>query len=332
MSSGYLLLDQPNPNGPHFYTTRNKPLLAIVVHITAGLEDLDTVDDHSAEATAQYAATTSTQVSWHSGSDTDSSVYLLPAGYTAWHATAYNGSTYGHEISKTHPDWRSMSADWVRKTLGRAADTLRPVAQANGIPARKATRAELDREIANYNAGRPWQPVGYIGHTELQPENRRDPGMVGGVDTFPWGDFLGLIQDGDDLSGEGANLLAFMATGGPSTRVNSLEEAEAQKVDRSSLFGRVLDVQLALTAFIPMVSAALSAGVKIAPADLNKINELMRSTIDIAVDAATQEHIVPALEEGAGANADVQAIANATAQKVKASIGQALVASMGEHS
>src|SRR5687768_3425480 len=109
--SGYLLLDQPNPNGPHFYPTRNKPLLAIVVHITAGLEDLDTVNDHSAEATAQYAATTRTQVSWHSGSDTDSSVYLLPANHTAWHATAYNGSTYGHEISKTHPDWRSMSAD-----------------------------------------------------------------------------------------------------------------------------------------------------------------------------------------------------------------------------
>ena len=192
--SGYLLLDQPNPNGPHYYTTRNRPLLAIVVHVTAGLEDLDTVDDHSAEATAQYAATTGTEVSWHSGSDTDSWIDLLPAGFTAWHATAYNSTTYGHEISKKHTDWRSMPTEWVRKTLGFAAAGLRVKALANGIPMRKATRAELDREIANYNAGRPWQPVGFISHAELQSD-RTDPGFVSGLDTFPWNDFFALMGE-----------------------------------------------------------------------------------------------------------------------------------------
>jgi hypothetical protein len=196
--SGYLLLDQPNPNGKHFYPSRNRPVLAIVVHVTAGLEDLDTIDDHSAEATAQYAATTATEVSWHSGSDTDSAVYLLPASCTAWHATAYNSSTYGHEISKNHTDWRTMPDEWTTKTLTRAGAVLGPIAAANNIPNRKATRAELDREIANYDAGRPWQPVGYISHAELQSD-RRDPGWVSGVDTFPWTRFLGLTQ-GDDMS------------------------------------------------------------------------------------------------------------------------------------
>lgn len=190
----YTLLDRPNPNGPHYYTTRNEPLLAIVMHITAGLEDLDTVDDHSAENTAEYCRTTDREVSWHSGSDADSFLYLLPAGYTAWHATSYNSCTYGHEQSKKHTDWRVMSADWVRKTIRNAAKCLSPIVAENNIPIRKATRAELDRERANYRAGRPWKPVGFISHAELQPEDRTDPGWVRGVDTYPWADLFAAID------------------------------------------------------------------------------------------------------------------------------------------
>jgi hypothetical protein len=193
---GYLLLDDPNPNGDHFYPTRNRKLLAIVMHITAGLEDLDGVDDHSAENTAQYCRTTSTEVSWHSGSDTDTWVTLLPATYTAWHASAYNSPTYGHEISKKHTDWRTMSDRWVASTLFVAAAGLKSVAQAYGIPLRKATRAELDREIAKGAAG---TPVGFISHSEVQPADRTDPGWVNGVDTFPWARFFALMTEEDDM-------------------------------------------------------------------------------------------------------------------------------------
>src|SRR5688500_6361688 len=97
---GFYLLDNPNPNGPFYYTTRRGKILAMVVHITAGLEDLDATNDHSAEATARYAATTSRPVSWHLGSDTDSGFHLLPASYTAFHVRGYNSTTIGHEISK----------------------------------------------------------------------------------------------------------------------------------------------------------------------------------------------------------------------------------------
>lgn len=198
---GFTLLDRPNPHGQHYYPTRVKPLLAIVNHITAGLEDLDTVNDHSAENTANYAGNTDREVSWHSGSDTDSWVDLLPATYTAWHVLNYNSCTYGHEISKKHTDWRVMSPEWVHKTLRNAAigpdgrGGLKQIALRYGIPLRKATRAELDREIANYNAGRPWKPVGFIGHTELQPEDRLDPGKVQSVDTFPWDQFFSYMHD-----------------------------------------------------------------------------------------------------------------------------------------
>lgn len=204
---GYTLIDRPNPYGPHYYESRLRPLLACVMHITAGLEDLDTIADHSAENTANYAGTTDRDVSWHSGSDTDSWVSLLPATYTAWHVLSYNSPTYGHEISKRHTDWRVMPRDWIVKTLRIAAvgpdgkSGLKAIALRYGIPLRKATRAELDRELANHAAGRPWKPVGFIGHTELQPRDRLDPGLVGSIDTFPWDEFFSYMTDdavGDD--------------------------------------------------------------------------------------------------------------------------------------
>jgi hypothetical protein len=243
---GFYLLDRRNPYGDHFYPTRNKPLLAIVGHITAGLEDLDTVDDHSAENTAAYAGNTDRDVSWHSGSDTDSWVNLLPATYTAWHVVNYNSCTYGHEISKKHTDWRVMSPDWVTKTLRNAAvgpdgsGGLRKVALENRIPLRKATRAELDREIANFNAGRPWTPVGFISHAELQPADRTDPGLVGRIDTFPWDRFFAfmtgptsakrVLEDDAMLirnlkTGETAVLSGGVLTGVSSTNANATNQA-----------------------------------------------------------------------------------------------------------
>jgi hypothetical protein len=185
----YYLLDHRNPHGDHFYTSRRGSILAIVVHITAGLEDLDGVDDHSAENTARYAATTDRQVSWHSGSDADSSLDLLPASYTAFHVHGYNSPTYGHEISKRETDWRDDPPGWVAKTLGRAAAHLAPKAAELGIPIRKAKKAELDAAIAVNGA-----PVGFIGHWELDPSRRSDPGRVGNLDTFPWDPFLAALR------------------------------------------------------------------------------------------------------------------------------------------
>lgn len=178
-----------NPYGPHYYTSRRGTVLAIVIHITAGLEDLDGVDDHSAEKTARYAATTSRPVSWHSGSDADSSLDLLPASYTAFHCQGYNSRTYGHEISKRDTDWRDEPPGWVAKTIGRAAAHLAPKAIELGVPIRKARRSDLDTAIAVNGA-----PAGFIGHWELDPGRRSDPGRVGNLDTFPWDPFFAALR------------------------------------------------------------------------------------------------------------------------------------------
>lgn len=184
---GFYLLDHPNPHGPNYYTTRRGKILAYVIHITAGLEDLDTVDDHSAENTARYAATTDRSVSWHRGSDTDSGLELLPTEFTAFQVVGYNSTTIGHEISKKSPDWRPVAKTWIEKTLDQAARLAGPALKKHGIPIRHATKAELDLQIARGAAG---QPVGLIGHAPLDPTRRLDPGIVGPLDTFPWSGFL----------------------------------------------------------------------------------------------------------------------------------------------
>ena len=181
---GYYMLDNQNPYGEHFYRSRRSPLLAIVVHCTAGLEDTDLIGvDQSAENTARYAATTDRSVSWHSGSDSDTWLNLLPYDYTGWQCVNYNSTTAGHEISKRDMSWSDEPAEWVTRTLTIAARGLRTKAFRHGIPLRRATKAELDRAIAT---GGP--PVGFIGHRELDPTRRTDPGT-----DFPWDRFFALM-------------------------------------------------------------------------------------------------------------------------------------------
>lgn len=106
----------------------------------------------------------------------------------------HNSCTLGREISKRHTDWRSMPAHWTRATLANAAVGDARWCRRWGIPVRKATRAELDQAIAHYRATGQARPVGFIGHTELDPTRRSDPGKVRSVDTFPWHSYLELVH------------------------------------------------------------------------------------------------------------------------------------------
>lgn len=233
----FYLLDRANPNGPHFYPTRRNKLIAIVVHITAGLEDLDLRgDDMSAENTARYAATTDRAVSWHSGSDSDTWVQLLPAGYTAFQAVNYNSSTYGHEISKTDVSWNDEPAEWVTRTLRNAAlgvggsGGLAAVARAHGIPFRRATRADVDRGISTGT------PVGFVAHSDLDPARRRDPG-----DDFPWTRFLSLMAGPPPVPPTTSG--GFMSDLSSAEQRRILELAEANARVLGPLAQRVADIE-----------------------------------------------------------------------------------------
>lgn len=189
---GFWLLDNPNPNGDHFYTTRRKQIKAAVIHITAGLEDLDLLGiDHSAEKTAEYAATTTRSVSWHMGADSDSKIDLLPWSYTAFQCVNYNSSTVGLEISKRFTDWRNAAPEWRRRTFANSVDLLKSGMEYYKIPLRHATKAELDYAILTDGP-----PVGFVGHFQLDPTRRDDPGRLTGtdIDTFPWDEFINAFN------------------------------------------------------------------------------------------------------------------------------------------
>lgn len=177
------LLENPNPFGPHYYPKRRGKVLAIVMHVTAGLEGIAGRTDLSAEKTARYAATTDRKVSWHSGSDTDSHLQLVPDSFTAFHCVGYNSVTVGHEISKRDTCWADESPEWVAASLKQAAASLAPRAKDLGIPLRKASKAELDRAIRTNGA-----PVGFVAHSDLDPKRRSDPGK-----DFPWSRLFDLI-------------------------------------------------------------------------------------------------------------------------------------------
>lgn len=190
----YYLLTSQNSHAPRrsngkrgwYYPSRNRRLTLIVMHCTAGLEDLDMRGpDDSAERTARYAATTNRAVSWHSGSDSDGVVELLPPDHTAFHCKGFNSGSYGHEISKSDMTWRDEPKDWVEATLLHAASHLGPMAKAHGIPLRmiKAheAKAAYDRQIPSLG--------GFVSHSELDPSRRRDPGL-----DFPWKRFFELCK------------------------------------------------------------------------------------------------------------------------------------------
>lgn len=180
--SGFYLLDRDTAR-KSYYTSRHGSILAVVMHVTAGLQGRPAGADSSAEQTAKYAATTDRAVSWHSGSDTDSHLQLLPDSFTAFHCQGYNSRTIGHEISKRDVSWADEDPLWVTKTLEQAVASLRGRVKALGIPPRWASKAELDRAIATNGP-----PVGFVDHSALDPDRRQDPGR-----DFPRNRFLSLL-------------------------------------------------------------------------------------------------------------------------------------------
>lgn len=171
MSTGYYLLDHPNPNAPNRgdgrywgYRSRNGALRVVVLHTPETGLDLDPPDT-SAEAVARYFAHTDRPASAHENVDSDSHVPLLPDDHVAFHVRSYNTHTWGIEISSRHDQWDEVPDWWLDATLDRSAQRVARVCRDHGIPARFIDRRQVDAGEA-----------GITYHSELDPGRRSDPG------------------------------------------------------------------------------------------------------------------------------------------------------------
>lgn len=178
---GYYLVD----NGGHYYAQRQKKIKGIVIHITAGLEDLDLKGaDLSAEKTARYFATTDRKASAHAVVDSDTIIDLLPDKAVAFHCINYNGATLGLEICKTDVTWSDEPKDWVERTLKNAAKWCSSRVAKYDIPILLCSKNEVDVRLSS------GKMFGFTYHSRLDPSRRRDPG-----EDFPWGQFVSYLVD-----------------------------------------------------------------------------------------------------------------------------------------
>lgn len=87
-------------------------------------------------------------------------------------------------------EWRDDPQPWSDDMLRNAAVWAAPRVKEHSIPlVLIRNRDEIDTKVA---AG---QKVGFCYHGDLDPDNRTDPGIVSGVDTFPIAKFFSFLAE-----------------------------------------------------------------------------------------------------------------------------------------
>jgi hypothetical protein len=154
---------------------------AIVVHTAEITADVDGLD-LAAEAIAAFISRrTDGPGSYHSVVDSDTTVRVGRYEWEMYHdGTGGNRWSLGLSFACRAAQWPLLPDQWVagalRNGAAEAANMARWVRSTVGVvvPGRRITAAE-------YRAGKP----GFVGHGELDPGRRTDPGL-----DFPWDEFL----------------------------------------------------------------------------------------------------------------------------------------------
>lgn len=181
------LEDHP-PARRQYYTQRKATVSgAIVVHTAENNTDTY-LPDGGAEAVAGFISRRGEAGSYHSLVDSDS---IVNVGRYEWQmfGEGTGGNRWALHLSFAckASQWNSSAlASWVRPAIEKGATEAISMAawvkSTTGIivPAVRISEAE-------YRAGKP----GFIGHGDIDPGRRSDPG-----DGFPWSVFLAMVSEG----------------------------------------------------------------------------------------------------------------------------------------
>lgn len=182
---GVYLEDNP-PARSQFRTVRRATVTgAIVVHTAENTTDT-TLPDGGAEAVARFISRrTDAAGSYHSIIDSDSIVRLGKYEWEMFHeGTGGNRWSLGLSFACQASQWPTLPEAWftgaLRNGAKEAADMARWVEQTVGVtvPAQRITPQQ-------YRSGQ----AGFVGHGELDPGRRSDPGSG-----FPWNEFLEFFE------------------------------------------------------------------------------------------------------------------------------------------
>lgn len=199
------------------------PTGTCVVHTAENATDF-IGPDAGAESVAKFMVNSLRQASYHFLADSDSRIQLVPWLSEAWHDTRTNNWSVGGSVAIQCKDWKKLGARG-EKAVAQLAEGFAEYAlwlyKRNGtiIPAKHLTRAQA-------LAKKP----GFIGHGEIDPGRRSDPGA-----DFNWTLFFAEFTKRRDAKIGKANALA--KTGPFNAEVKAEWQRQLGKLDVDGVFG-----------------------------------------------------------------------------------------------
>lgn len=179
------LQDHPPSRSQYRRPRRAKVTGGVCVHTAENATDLKLPDD-GAEGVASFISTRDTPGSYHSLVDSTSVVRVVPYEWEAFgDGTGSNPYALHLSFACRAAQWPTLPAEWRIPALRNGA--AEAAAMARWVKATRGITVPADHITAKqYRDGVP----GFVGHGQLDPDRRSDPGLE-----FPWDEFLAYYAD-----------------------------------------------------------------------------------------------------------------------------------------